>query len=92
MFCFPNKGLRGICSKSGMIFSPNVACFFIGPSLINEVPMKRSILAHFAAEFGSEFWKSENKHGSIWIQNDQELKALFLAEVRGGGEGFFPLI
>ena len=39
------------------------------------------------------WWKNENKHGPIWIQNDQELKALFLAEVSGGGggNGFFPL-
>ena len=31
------------------------------------------------------WWKNENKHGPIWIQNDQELKALSLAEVGGGG-------
>ena len=39
------------------------------------------------------WWKNENMHGSIWIQNDQELKALSLAEVGGGvgGGGVIPL-
>ena len=63
-----------------MIFSPNVAWFLIGQNVINEVLIKRSILVHFAA-LGS---KKDNIHGSIWIQNDQELKALSLAEVGTG--------
>ena len=33
------------------------------------------------------WWKNENKHGSIWIQNDQELKGLSLAEAEVGGGG-----
>ena len=38
------------------------------------------------------WWKNENKHGSIWIQNDQELKAPSLAEAGGGADsGVIPL-
>ena len=43
------------------------------------------LLLSLAVSLG--WWKNENKHGSIWIQNDQELKALSLAEVGGGGRG-----
>ena len=49
LFNLNNKGLKGIFPKSGIMFSPSVACFLIGPNLINEVPKKRSIFAHFAA-------------------------------------------
>ena len=51
------------------------------------------LLLSLAVSLG--WWKNENKHGSIWIQNDQELKALSLAEVGGGGRGggvLFPSI
>ena len=34
------------------------------------------LLLSLAVSLG--WWKNENKHGSIWIQNDQELKALSL--------------
>ena len=52
------------------------------------------LLLSSAVSFG--WLKNENKHGSIWIQNDHELKALSLAVAgggggRGGGEGVIPL-
>ena len=39
------------------------------------------------------WWKNENEHGSIWIQKDQELKALslWLKWVGEGGGGVIPL-
>ena len=38
------------------------------------------------------WWKNENEHGSIWIQKDQELKALSLwLKWVGEGGGVIPL-